>query len=123
MPRIDSNVASQLPDLNRPLQQDRQVQQIRSQTFHEQQAKAGDGAAEAVPADSLHAAVAQVKKVVEAASGKQLQFDFDQDARELTVTVRDQSTGQVIIQIPTKEIMEMHKRINALVGMMLDKHA
>jgi len=60
---------------------------------------------------------------VEAASGRQLQFNTHERSRELLVQVKDMTTGEVIRQIPSKEILAMRDRIADLVGMMLDKKA
>ena len=125
MSRIDAKIATQVADVVRPADRDRQARlQVEAASRRaigqtdQPLVEPDNGAAEA-----LHSAIQQVKAVVEAASGRQLAFNTDERSRELLVQVKDMSTGEVIRQIPSKEILAMRDRIADLVGMMLDKKA
>jgi len=125
MSRIDAKIATQVADVVRPVDRDRQARlQVEAASRRAigqtdrpliEPTAGGD--------DSLHSAIQQVKAVVEAASGRQLQFNTHERSRELLVQVKDMTTGEVIRQIPSKEILAMRDRIADLVGMMLDKKA
>lgn len=122
MSRIDANVATQIADHVRPGNTvvDRQHQQQQAQVQQGQAAASGD---KAVGADHLYAAAAQLKQVVEAASSRRLSMDIDQDSEQAFMRVTDLQTGEVIKQIPTKEVLELHARLRDFIGMFIDKTA
>ena len=70
----------------------------------------------------MRSTVAHIKQVIEAASGRQLSFSVDDTGKTLLVKiVGDQ--GEVIRQIPSQEVLDLRKRIDALVGAFIDKRA
>ncbi len=125
MSRIDAKIATQVADVVRPVDRDRQARLQVEAASRRAIGQADQGLIERDDgaANSLTNAIQQVKAVVEAASGRQLQFNTDERSRELLVQVKDMTTGEVIRQIPSKEILAMRDRIADLVGMMLDKKA
>lgn len=122
MSRIDANVATQIADHVRPGNTvvDRQQQQQQALVQQGQAAVAGD---KVVGADHLYAAAAQLKQVVEAASSRRLSMDIDQDSEQAFMRVTDLQTGEVIKQIPSKEVLELHARLRDFIGMFIDKTA
>ena len=120
MSRIDANIATQVGDLVRPTNTvvDRQNQQQQALVL-QGQAAATSGQVP-VGADSLHAAAAQLKQVVEAASSRRLSMDIDHDSEQAFMRVTDLHTGEVIKQIPSKEVLELHARLRDFIGMFID---
>ena len=125
MSRIDASLATQLADNVRPVQTSRdqqlQVQQAAVADFKQDGADA-DTPDSANPAQIRNAA-AQLKQVVEAASGRQLSFDMDEQSKELVVKVTDTQTGMVIRQIPSKEVLDLQDRLDSLVGVIFNRNA
>ncbi len=123
MSRIDAAVATQIADVSRPRQSSSEaVLQVK-----ESQVRAMDNEESALSTsqphqDEVRTAAAKLKKVVESASGRQLSFDFDDSSKTLLVKVTDK-TGEVLRQIPSKEILDLHQRLESLVGMIIDKKA
>ncbi len=121
MSRIDAQIATQVGDYIRPANTaDRQAQVQVAQT---QQGQAAANGQLPVSSDHLHAAAAQLKQVVEAASSRRLSMDIDHDSDQAFMRVTDQQTGEVIKQIPSKEVMELHARLQDFIGMFIDKTA
>lgn len=122
MSRIDSNIATQIGDGIRPPHSvaDRQSQ---AQVAQLKQLNHTDAAEDAPSADDARAAAAQLKQVVEAASSHRLSLDIDPDSDQAFMRVTDVATGEVVKQIPTKEVLSLHARLQEFVGMLLDKTA
>jgi uncharacterized FlaG/YvyC family protein len=123
MSRIDAVIATQVGDVARPRQaaNDTHQQDLQAQKVTTQQAEQGGKLP--VGSGDLRAATAQLKQVIETASGKRLSFEVDQDSDQLYVQIKDQATGEVITQIPSKDIMNLHRRLGEMLGMMVDKSA
>jgi flagellar protein FlaG len=126
MSRIDAQVATQVSDATRPLQSGRDQQlQVAVARQRSVSTTADDGvftSGDAPGADEVHAAAAQIKQVIEAASGRQLSFAVDDTGKTLVVKVLSDK-GEVIRQIPSKEVLDLRKRIDALVGAFFDEKA
>ncbi len=119
MSRIDAIVATQIADIARPAQ----AGQERSQQAQTAQVQSLNQTSAPVTADAVRAAAAQLKQVVESASSRRLAFEVDDETGTLFVQVRDMSTGEVIKQMPSEEILAMRERLDAIVGMFLDEEA
>jgi flagellar protein FlaG len=122
MSRIEATVATQVGDASRPRQAVRdsqlQVEQARSLALQAQ-----DPSNESIKSDDLRAVAQQLKQVVEAASGRSLDFNVDEESKLSYVTVRDMTSGEVIRQIPSEEVRDLKKRIDAMIGLLFDKQA
>lgn len=70
----------------------------------------------------LQAALDKLKKVA-AASSSDLQFSVDKDSGKTIVRVVDTITGDVIRQIPSKDVLEISKSIETMQGMLFKKEA
>ncbi|MFL6633162.1 MAG: flagellar protein FlaG [Massilia sp.] len=83
-------------------------------------ATAADAAGKSKPADGVkpsHADVsAAVKKMNDAmlGSSQSLQFSIDEDSNDIVVKVIDQSTKEVVRQIPSKEALQIAKSIDKM---------
>ena len=125
MSRIDAILATQISDAVRPAQVQReQVLQVAAARQRQQAPEADDGSQlvdERSP-EEVSTAVAHVKRVIEAASGHQLSFAVDDSGKTLLVKIVGEK-GQVSRQIPSQEVLDLRKRINALVGALIDEKA
>lgn len=126
MSRIDAQVATQVSDVTRPVHVSREQQlQVAAARLRSASAMPDDAVLaneEAPNADEVRAAAVQIKQVIETASGRQLSFGVDDTGKTLLVKVMTPQ-GEVIRQIPSKEILELRERINALVGALFDEQA
>lgn len=66
-----------------------------------------------------------VKKLNEAMppSAQSLQFEIDKDTNEIVVKIIDQSTKEVVRQMPTEEALEMAKSIDKMQGLLIRQTA
>ena len=125
MSRIDALLATQVADTTRPVQT-REDQHLQVATARQKAISGDEGALsagdKAPSADELHSAIAHIKQVIEVASGRQLAFSVDDTGKTLLVKiVGDQ--GEVIRQIPSQEVLDLRKRIDALVGAFINQRA
>ena len=122
MSRIEATVATQVGDASRPRQavRDNQLQVEQARALKVQ---AEDPRNESIKPDDMRAVVQQLKQVIEAASGRSLDFYVDDEAKLSYVTVRDQKSGEVIRQIPSEEVRQLKARIDAMIGLLFDKRA
>jgi flagellar protein FlaG len=111
MSKIEGAISTQIADIARPPQtaSDRRLQSDAARLQR----------LDAEPDDLAQ----QVKRVVEAASGKELAFIIDDHSEELFMQVTNRNTGEVIRQIPSKELRTIHARINEMIGLFFDKTA
>lgn len=124
MSRIDANLATQVADVLRPAQQAQVIRQQDGQA--KTLALAGQGTQpgdEEVKEPDLRAATAQLKQVIEASAGRSIEFRLDQQGPTLVVKVVDDHSGETLREIPSKEFMDVARRIHELVGMIFDKRA
>jgi flagellar protein FlaG len=122
MSRIEATVATQVGDASRPRQAVRDVQ-LQADQARALKVQAEDPRNESIKPDDMRAVVQQLKQVIEAASGRSLDFYVDDEAKLSYVTVRDQKSGEVIRQIPSEEVRKLKSRIDAMIGLLFDKHA
>ncbi len=124
MSLVDASLATQVGDASRPPQQiqDRQQQ---ATVANVKAVNDGTDAGQTVTADDARAIATRMKQVVEAGGTRRLSFDVDKDDdNELYMTVSDLETGEVIRQIPTKEMRDLHARLQQQpIGILLDKKA
>ena len=86
------------------------------------QSEADDTATPAPDRATLEAAVAQVRDVVQQ-SGTRLQIDIDPDLQRVIVQVINGDSGEVIRQIPAKELLELAKNLKGQKGLLLQEQA
>ncbi|WP_137172847.1 flagellar protein FlaG [Massilia sp. HP4] len=68
---------------------------------------------------------AAVKKLNEAMppSAQSLEFEIDEESKEIVVKIVDQSTREVVRQMPSKEALEMAKAIDKMQGLLIRQTA
>ena len=121
MSKIEGAISTQIADIARP-PQSASDKRIQSDVARLQRIDAEpDGSY--VPNEDIRTIAQQVKRVVEAASGKELAFIIDDHSAELFMQVTNRNTGELIRQIPSKELRTIHARINEMIGLLFDKTA
>ncbi len=120
MSRIDASIASQIGESTRPRQA---AIDTRLQVDEAQRAASAPGSPKSVSADELRAVAAQMKQVVEIASGRKLSFRVDDHTGSMVVEVTDSMTNEVIKQIPGEAVLAMRERLDEMVGLMIDRTA
>ncbi len=115
-----ANVSTQVGDIVRPPQQQRD-QGLQASQARLSEATDADPAREAPNAEQLRAAAARLQQVVEAGSGRQLDFTVNEKLRELVVKVSDRKTGEVIREIPSKEVLRLREQLDDLIGALFDE--
>lgn len=120
MSRIENNVAANVADVVRApqVERDRQVQV--EQARADQVTSVEGAASHEVDADDVKTAVAQIQKVIETASNRNLDFQVTDDD-EFTLEIRDRQTDEVIKQIPGEAVLELRARLDDLVGGFVDE--
>jgi flagellar protein FlaG len=122
MTRIEASVATQVGDVVRPRQAVRDTQ-LQSDRVRSAALTSADSGGEELSADDLRAVAQQFKQVVEAASGRQLNFDIDEKSKQTYVSITDSKTGEVIRQIPTQEMRKLKAQIDEMIGLLFDEQA
>jgi flagellar protein FlaG len=123
MSSIEMNIATQVGDVSRPQQQHRDLISQQQTARVSEENDADKLAEQAVGAEELRAAAAEVQQVVEVASGRDLAFEIFEDTSSLFVKISDRGTGEMIKQIPSEDVLRMQARIQELVGMLVDEQA
>jgi len=80
-------------------------------------------APEALPGkDEVSAAVKKLNEAMPP-SAQSLEFEIDEDSQEIVVKIIDQSTREVVRQMPSKEALEMAKAIDKMQGLLIRQTA
>ena len=123
MSRIEVNVASQIGDISRPRQSQVDAQE-QADVARRVAANSEDQQADrVVRPDDVRSAAAELRQVIEVANGRQLAFDVYDKTEDIFVEISDQSSGEVIKQIPAKEVLELRSRLQEMIGFMVDEQA
>lgn len=126
MSRIDANLAVPMGDFARPpaVAEDHVLHQqaVRSRAMLRPPGEVLGLADDTASADDVRAAAEQVRQVIEVASGRQLSFDVDDSGKTLLFKITG-NQGEVIKQIPSRDVLELRERIDALVGALVDQNA
>ena len=125
MPRIDANVATQMADVQRPTQSERDKDQQAQAAKIRDLKLASDGEANPVSGDDIRAAAARLQQVIAASTNKQLSFSYTKDeiTDEPVIVIKELGSDEVIRKIPGDEIVKVGKQIDAIIGMMFDSKA
>lgn len=73
-------------------------------------------------AEEIRKAVQQVQEAVSSMT-KSLQFSVDEKSGKTVITLTDTETGEVIRQVPSKEVIELAKNLDRVQGMLLKQKA
>ena len=120
MQRIDGQIAMQVGDVTRP-QHSNVDRRLQKEVVDAQEQKEVPG--KEIGSEDVRTAAAELKQVLEVASGKRLDFGIHEDNEGLFVKIMEQGTDTVIKQIPSEEIVELRARIDEIIGVILDEQA
>ncbi|MDD5176134.1 MAG: flagellar protein FlaG [Sterolibacterium sp.] len=73
--------------------------------------------------EQIRKAVESVKQMVNSTSANSLDFSIDEQSGKTVVRVTDSDTGEVIRQIPSKEMLEIARSLDQMQGMLLKQKA
>lgn len=79
-------------------------------------------AAGGVDSKQLDAALAKLRQAAQVSSSD-LNFSVDKETGKTIIRVTDQSTGQLIRQIPSQELIDIAKSIDQMRGILIKKQA
>jgi flagellar protein FlaG len=68
-------------------------------------------------------AVETIKQLVEAKAPNSLSFSIDDSTGRSIVRITDQTTGEMVRQIPSEEMLEIARSIDKLQGMLIKQQA
>lgn len=68
-------------------------------------------------------AVADIQNDLNMITNVDLQFSVHEASGEIMVTVREQSTGEVIREVPPSETLDLAARLGEMVGLLFDRRA
>lgn len=123
MPRIDANVATQIGDQSRPYQAIRESQFQAAEARRSEQLTGEPRTLTPASADELKAIAERLQQVIEVATGRQLDFALNDRFKEVIVRISDRKSGEVLKEIPPKELIKLRERLNDLIGMFIDERA
>lgn len=123
MPRIDANVATQIGDQSRPYQAIRDSQFQAAEARRSEQLSGEPRALTPASAEELKAIAERLQQVIEVATGRQLDFALNDRFKEVIVRISDRKSGEVLKEIPPKELIKLRERLNDLIGMFIDERA
>ena len=63
-------------------------------------------------AEELRGSMQRLQKVIETATGRNLEFSLNDRFKELVVRISDRQSGEVLKEIPSKEFMQLRERLN-----------
>lgn len=65
--------------------------------------------------------IADIQKNLEMTHDVDLQFKIHKPTGEVMVTVMDQSTGEIIREIPPAEVLNLAAKLDAMIGLIFDQ--
>jgi len=71
--------------------------------------------------ETLQKAVDQANRTLQTLASSELQFSIDKDTGIQVVKLTDKQTGEVIRQIPSEEMLEIAKSIDAITGSLVSE--
>jgi flagellar protein FlaG len=78
--------------------------------------------ADAPTREQVAAAVKHINQSMQASS-QTLEFSIDDDSNQTIVKIVDQSTKEVVRQIPSAEALEIAKSLDKMMGLLIDQKA
>ena len=118
--RMDSEVSRTTATMTAPATMNKEVQktpQIKAQQIKSNEKSLND---ETLPAEQAKSMVKDMNKFLGSASS-QLKFQFHDELNEYYVTVVDMMTDEVIREIPSKKLLDIHAAMREFVGLFVDR--
>lgn len=73
--------------------------------------------------EQVHQAVASIKQLVQPMVSNNLDFSVDEGTGKMLVRITDRQTGELIRQIPSKELVDIAHSLDKLQGLLLRQKA
>lgn len=73
--------------------------------------------------EDVSAAVDKLNEAMQSSSQSSLKFEIDDDTKQIVVKLIDQSTQEVVRQMPTEEALQMAKSIDKMQGLLIRQTA
>lgn len=105
-----------------PKTEDRPVLQAGQTAAAEKTGKTSDAAPAAATREQVKDAVKQINLAMRA-NDQSLEFSIDEDSNETIVKIVDQSTKEVVRQIPSPEALEIAKSLDKMMGLLISQKA
>ena len=122
MARIDAVVATQVGDAWRPSQTLRDAEAQSGEARRTSTTNAETPAFASEPsAEELRGSIQRMQKVIETATGRDLEFALNDRFKEIVVQISDRRSGEVVKEMPSKEFMQLRERLNDLIGLFVDE--
>lgn len=118
--RMDSDVSSTPATMTAPATSNKEVQktpQIKAVQIKSNEKSLNE---ETLSADRAKSMVVDMNKFLGSASS-QLKFQFHDELNEYYVTVVDGITDEVIREIPSKKLLDIHAAMREFVGLFVDR--
>lgn len=75
------------------------------------------------PQEELDSALAQLRQAIELRAPNELQFSVDKETGKTVIRIVDSKTGDVLRQIPPRELIEIAKSIDRMQGLLVRQQA
>ncbi len=66
--------------------------------------------------------IAEVQTSLDIIGNLDLQFSIHEGTGKIMVTVRDEASGEVVREIPAREILDLAAKLDAMVGLIFDQN-
>ena len=87
------------------------------------QQQSGQLAQQSVSDEHVKRAVQQANQHVSSGTNESVSFNYAPEVNRLIVQVKDNSTGEVIREIPSKDFVKQQLAVREMIGLLLDKQA
>ncbi len=94
-------------------------ERLKRPTVPQEKKNAVDDKKHMISDDDIKKIVKEVNSIVEQFSGK-VSFSFDMETNKSTIMVIDKETGEVIRQIPPKEMLNLMEKMEEIAGIIYD---
>ena len=113
--RMDSEVSRTTAIMTAPATSNKEVQKTPQIKSNEKSLNE-----ETLPAEQAKSMVKDMNKFLGSANS-QLKFQFHDELNEYYVTVVDNTTNEVIREIPSKKLLDIHAAMREFVGLFVDR--
>lgn len=113
--RVDNDVSASSATLSREVQKSAPIQAIQMKM----EGKPSNNE-ESMPKEQAKSMVDSMNKFLMSANS-QLQFKYHEELNEYYVTIIDTTTDEIIREIPSKKLMDIHAAMREFVGLLVDR--
>lgn len=118
--RMDSEVSRTTATMTAPATSNKEVQKTPQIKTSQKKSNEKSLNEETLPAEQAKSMVKDMNKFLGSANS-QLKFRFHDELNEYYVTVVDNTTNEVIREIPSKKLLDIHAAMREFVGLFVDR--